>query len=71
MKKNIKEDGSVTKVTLIEDPDTKELILPFTPELLDQLGWKEGDTLSWQDNKDGSWTLTKKKPKESKDSGQD
>jgi hypothetical protein len=47
-------------VTLEEDPETKELILPFTSEMLEGLGWKEGDTLTWIDNKDGSWSLAKK-----------
>lgn len=28
--------------------------------LLDEVGWKEGDELSWIDNGDGSWTLKKK-----------
>lgn len=47
-------------VTLEEDPETKELILPFTDEMLQDLGWKEGDTLEWIDNKNGSWSLVKK-----------
>jgi hypothetical protein len=29
---------------------------------MQQAGWKEGDTLDWIDNKDGSWTLKKKEP---------
>lgn len=44
---------------LIEDPDTHELILPFPPELLETLGWKEGDTLLW-DNVNGDFIITKK-----------
>ena len=35
-------------------------ILTFTPELLEATGWKEGDTLEWIDNKDGSFSLIKK-----------
>jgi len=35
-------------------------ILTFPPEVLEETGWKEGDTLIWTDNKDGSWSLTKK-----------
>lgn len=46
-------------VTLEEDAETGELILPFTNEMLDQVGWKEGDVLEWIDNKDGSWSLIK------------
>lgn len=43
-----------------EDPETGDAILEFPPELLETAGWKEGDTLDWHDNKDGSYTLTKK-----------
>lgn len=43
-----------------EDPDTGDSILEFPPEVLKQVGWKEGDTISWKDNDDGSWTLSKK-----------
>tara|TARA_B100000927_G_scaffold271943_1_gene249231 strand:+ start:1025 stop:1174 length:150 start_codon:yes stop_codon:yes gene_type:complete len=34
-------------------------ILTFTPELLEETGWQEGDELEWIDNKDGTWTLKK------------
>jgi hypothetical protein len=47
-------------ITLEEDPETGDLILPLPQELLDDAGWAEGDVLNWEDNKDGSWSLTKK-----------
>jgi len=50
-------------VTLEEDSETGDLLLPFTQEILDELKWKEGDVLNWVDNKDGSWSLVKKKQK--------
>jgi bifunctional DNA-binding transcriptional regulator/antitoxin component of YhaV-PrlF toxin-antitoxin module len=37
----------------------EEGLLTFPPEVLEELGWKEGDTLLWEDGKDGSWILTK------------
>lgn len=40
-----------------EDPETGDLILEFPDSLLENTGWKVGDTLEWVDNKDGSWTL--------------
>ena len=43
-----------------EDPETGELMLPFSDEMLAEVGWKTGDTLTWTDNKNGSWTLSKK-----------
>jgi len=47
-------------VTLEEDPVTGDLILPFTPDMLSQVGWDFGDTLVWEDLHNGSWSLTKK-----------
>ena len=51
----------MTKTTLEiqEDPETGELYLQFTDEMLEQLGWKEGDTIAWSEQPDGSWVLTK------------
>lgn len=43
-----------------EDPETGDQILEFPDDMMEQAGWKEGDTLEWIDNKDGSWTLRKK-----------
>ena len=48
-------------VTIEEDPETGDLILPLPQDLLDTQGWVEGDTLDWQDNGDGSWSLQKVK----------
>jgi len=50
-------------VTLEEDPETGDLILPFTDEILQEAGWKEGDIIEWIDNKNGSWSLVKKDDK--------
>ena len=47
-------------ITLEEDPETKELVLPFTEEILNTVGWKTGDTIVWKNNNNGTWTLTKK-----------
>jgi len=47
-------------ITLEEDPATGDLYMPIPQESLDQLGWKIGDTLTWIDNGDGSWSLNKK-----------
>jgi hypothetical protein len=45
----------------VEDAEdgSGDLILPFPEDLLESAGWKEGDTLEWIDNKNGSWTLKK------------
>jgi hypothetical protein len=46
-------------VTVEEDPETGDLVMPLPQDFLDQQGWVEGDTLDWKDNEDGSWTLSK------------
>jgi hypothetical protein len=49
----------MTIVTLEEDKDGN-LVLPISDEMMEELGWKIGDTINWTDNKDGSWTMSKK-----------
>jgi hypothetical protein len=44
---------------VVEDPESGELLLQFPEEFLDMQGWKEGDTLVWSDNNDGSWSISK------------
>jgi len=40
------------------DPDNVRM--PIPPEVLEQMGWKEGDTLLISTNDDGSITITLK-----------
>lgn len=47
-------------VEVITDPETGELMLPFPPDLLSQMGWSEGTDLSWIDNDNGSFTIKAK-----------
>ncbi|CAB4221499.1 hypothetical protein UFOVP1636_336 [uncultured Caudovirales phage] len=48
-------------VTLEEaDDGSGDLVMPLPQEMLDLQGWKEGDTLTWIDNKDGTWSIAKK-----------
>jgi hypothetical protein len=51
-------------VKVEEDPATGDLVLPFTPDMLAQVGWDFGDTLIWEDMNNGSWSLTKKETKD-------
>ena len=46
-------------VTLEEDPDTGELILPLNDEILEECGFKIGDDIEWTDRGDGSWAIAK------------
>ena len=45
-------------VTLEED-ENGELILPIPEQILKEMNWKTGDTLKFNDNKDGSFSMTK------------
>ena len=44
------------KTTLTVDENG---ILTFPDELMEKIGWKEGDMLEWIPNDDGSFTLRK------------
>lgn len=46
-------------ITVEEDPETGELLLPLPEDLLKIQGWNTGDTFEWEDNEDGSWSLRK------------
>jgi hypothetical protein len=46
----------------LEDGEDGEVILPFPAEMLTELGWNEGDTLDWTDNKDGTFSIKKIEP---------
>ncbi len=46
-------------ITVEEDPETGELVLPLPEDMLKLQGWVEGDELEWSDNDDGSWCLQK------------
>jgi hypothetical protein len=48
-------------VTLGEDPETKDLIMPFPVELLSQMGWAEGTDLWWEVQENGTVTITEVK----------
>lgn len=59
-------ESKVWTVTLEQDPETEELILPFPDDFLAETGWQEGDVLEWIDNQDGTWSLEKQQDKTDK-----
>lgn len=61
---SMKQEELPTKWTVtVEEADdgSGDLVMPLPQDFLDMQGWKEGDTLDWIDNKDGSWSLQKVK----------
>lgn len=51
-------------VTVQEDPETGDLILPFPEGMLEQMGWNIGDTLNWETKDNASFYISKKEPTE-------
>jgi hypothetical protein len=43
-----------------EHPENGNLFFVLPLEVLNQVGWCEGDVLQWFDNHDGSWRIEKK-----------
>ena len=39
--------------------DDDGLFIEFPDEVMEEAGWKPGDTLKWTDRGDGSWSLAK------------
>jgi antitoxin component of MazEF toxin-antitoxin module len=51
----------MTTIILEEaDDGSGDLIMPIPQDMLDKLGWKEGDTLTWTVKTNGSIILSKK-----------
>jgi hypothetical protein len=47
-------------ITLEEaDDGSGDLVMPLPQDLLDGAGWKEGDTIKWINNNNGTWSMKK------------
>lgn len=44
----------------VQENEQGEQFIEFPDEIIKEIGWKEGDTIEWNDNHDGSFTLKKK-----------
>jgi hypothetical protein len=58
-KTKMKKIASKWTAEVLTDKDG-EFFIEFSDEFLREIGWKEGDTIEWIDNHDGSFTLKKK-----------
>jgi len=45
------------------EEDGEDLVLPFSDEMLEVLGWNVGDSIEFIDNNDGTFTLINKENK--------
>lgn len=57
---NTKKDTVTFEVITQEDPETGDLLLPLPNELLEKMGWREGDSLDWTMDDQGRWIISKK-----------
>lgn len=48
----------------VQENQDGDLVLEFPNEIIEQLGWHEGDNIVWTENEDGSFTLTKSEGEE-------
>ena len=44
----------------VQENEQGEQFIEFPDEVLKETGWKDGDTIEWVDNHDGSFTLKRK-----------
>ena len=44
----------------VQENEQGEQFIEFPEDFLKETGWKEGDSIEWIDNHDGSWTMKKK-----------
>jgi hypothetical protein len=49
-----------TTYTVILDEDGEDLILPVPDEVLDSLGWLDGDMLEWDVNEENNTIIIRK-----------
>lgn len=44
----------------VQEDETGEAFIQLPDDLLEEVNWKEGDVIDWHDNKDGSFTMSKR-----------
>lgn len=53
-------NSTMYEVIVQEDPETGELLLPIPPELMAQMGWKEGDEFDFNQDSEGRIIIIKR-----------
>jgi hypothetical protein len=53
-------DNSTYEVITQIDPETGDTVIPLPPELLERMGWKDGDELDFNYDKEGRLVVTKR-----------
>jgi hypothetical protein len=58
-KKKIAQENIRYEVMTHEDPETGDMLIPLPPQLLRELGWKEGDNIDFQIDENGKVIIKK------------
>ena len=58
--KQLKKNNMQKTAIIREDPLSGDLYFNLDEDVLTHLGWKEGDTLIWEDQGNDSWSIRKK-----------
>jgi hypothetical protein len=53
MEEGTMSEPKVWTTKVVEDEETGELVILFPPDLMESVGWKEGDHLAWVISDDG------------------
>ena len=51
----------------VKEDENGDAVIQFPEDLLEKVGWHEGDALQWRDLGDGSWSITKKNTESDED----
>jgi len=46
-------------LTIEEDPETGDIMIPFPEDFLTTVGWETGDIINWTQGENDAWILTK------------
>ena len=67
-----KRNKEQTQWTLdVQEDENGDAVIQFPEDLLERVGWHEGDALQWRDLGNGSWSLAKKDTEDDDDDGWD
>jgi len=50
----------MAQVIEVQQDEEGDLFIEFPPDMLEQVGWREGDVITWTQGENGSWVLSKK-----------
>jgi len=62
-------DKEKTYVVDVKEDENKEMFIELNDEILEEIGWKIGDTLTWTETEDGKFILQKEEEDDANNSG--